>query len=158
MSKQIWKAKDGSEHVTQAAAERRDMLRAAQEELAAAGRAFQTILGRAVLTADGHPLEFGYFHREFWYVTEWRCWPVLQRVRLSWGDVSIELEDYMEEPKVILRWHDRHGRSSTDQIHHIDVSQLYVSEVAARERHLQICLESLELVKADLAAAVRRQH
>lgn len=139
--KPVFKARDDSEHTSAEAAERHNKLLDATETFRRAADMVCKYLGETAVTADGHPFDMsrsGFY----WLVRKSLMGlPALGQVWIWPHNCYIETDD----GRLVYRSYE-HGGYVTYRI-----SDLYVSERAARRAHIEACEQRIVEFQEEVA-------
>lgn len=143
--KPVFKANDGSEHETEAAALLRNELVAACSEFQSAGDNVRRLLGASALTADGQPFDCRKLNRFYW-IGFWDGWPEMRDIDVYWYQAHVDHQQYSGESHLTLTIErgQREGRMS------FRINELYASKKAAEQALVKVCEEKLAEYAAQL--------
>lgn len=140
----VFKARDGSEHKSEAAAKRHNKLLDAKDAFREAAEVVKKCLGGTAVTADGHPFDMqrsGFY----WLVRKsWVGLPALSQVWIWPHNCDIDEEN----GHLIYRSYESERREYVTY----RISDLYVSEKAAREALITACEKRIAEFQEEVAA------
>lgn len=137
--KAVFKAKDGSDHLTKQEAQKRNDLLVAEYELRQQVERVAKLIGDAALTADGEPFETHRW-RSYWFIANsYVGIPTLRDIPLYGYDVAVDNCRTDQALRVMV--YERHGDEKKMQRFY--VHDLYSNKAKAQEAHLKACKERL---------------
>lgn len=140
--KAIFKANDGSEHKTAAAAERHDKLLAAGQKLNEAARAYERAIAGTVQTADGQPFDFER-RGDYWCVRDaWGQPPSVFEIHIYPHNTNVDFDGHEARP--VVRFY------QNSQYVTFPINELYSTKAAAElardkltEKRLQEAIDQI---------------
>jgi hypothetical protein len=122
VARTIFKAKDHSEHTTEAEADKRDRLVNASAALEEAGKKVAKCLAEKALTADG--LHFEWRWRDYW-VVRGGIWDMPRPVVVNCYPHSCSVD--VERERILIRFYEHDRKEYVS----FDINELYSTEKAA---------------------------
>lgn len=146
--KQIYKADDNSDHPSEEAAERWNLLLSAQQDFNQAAKLISYRLAETATTADGELFQWGVV-RNYWYLDPgyWQRLPRLHRVDFYHYSCRVEVDQ--SEQQVVIYSHA--GYDACEKFQKFKVCELYAHEKNAKAAHLKACQERLKELTEEVA-------
>lgn len=147
-TKPIFKADDGSEHSTAAAADRRNKVVKAKKAFKEAADDVQLYLKEEAMTADGVP--FTEAGCDFWFVPTYSLGglPRIHRLYLFPYHVSL---DCGEDDSLYVYWYDGNRK----EMERYQIKDLYADEANAKAAHLKVCEERMAELKKEFESLIK---